>query len=104
MLSEANALNPLLQLQLFRSRGFKMVLDVPSEHGTVMYGNERVLSRRRLARWFQKVGIKEESARYYRVFPAHPLFEPLFGLEKQVTSPWLAPLYTHYNFVGRKVS
>jgi SAM-dependent methyltransferase len=102
VLSEANALNPLLQLQLFRSRGFKMTIDVETEQGVVIYGNERILWRGALARWFYRVGIEQESVRYYRVFPSNAVFEPLFGLERHISNQWLAPLYTHYNFVGRK--
>ena len=102
VLSEANALNPLLQLQLLRIRGLRMTVEVQSEHGRVVWGNERVLSRTVLARWFRRHGVREESSGYYRVFPSHPLFEPLFGLERRLTHACLAPLYTHYNFVGRK--
>jgi SAM-dependent methyltransferase len=102
VLSEANALNPFLQLQLFMIRGLKLTYEVPSPNGTVIWGNERVLWRGALARWFRKFGVEEELSRYYRLFPSHSMFDSLFGMEKHVTSSWLAPLYTHYNFVGRK--
>jgi len=102
VLSEANALNPLLQLQLFRARGFKMTIDVKTEQGLVIYGNERVLWRGALARWFSRVGIDQESARYYRIFPSNAVFEHLFQLERRISNQWLAPLFSHYNFVGRK--
>lgn len=103
ILSEANALNPLLQAQLLKARGFRMYVDVQTDYGSVLWGNERILSRGALARWFQSVGIEQESARYYRVFPSHAVFEPFFGLERGVTNQWLAPIFSHYNFVGRKV-
>ena len=48
VLSEANALNPFLQLQLFRRRGFKMTTAADTEQGPVIWGNERVLWRGRL--------------------------------------------------------
>ncbi len=102
VLSEANALNPLLQLQLLRVRGLRMTMAVETDQGRVVWGNERVLSRGALARWFRGHGVEQESAAYYRVFPSHPVFEPLFGLERRLSSDWLAPLYSHYNFVGRK--
>lgn len=102
VLSEANALNPFLQLQLFRFRGFKMTIDVETEQGRFIWGNERVLWRGALACWFRRVGIQQESVRYYRVFPSNVVFEPLFELEQHISNQWFAPLFTHYNFVGRK--
>ena len=103
--SEANALNPLLQLQLLRARGLRMFLTVETDRGKIIYGNERVLSRGSLKRLLRTVGIEQESSRYYRVFPARPMFEPLFALERQISShSWLAPIFTHYNLVGRKVA
>ena len=101
--SEANALNPLLQLQLLRARGFKMFITVETSRGKVIYGNERVLSRGSLRRLLANVGIEQISSRYYRVFPARPMFEPLFALERRTSSSWLAPIFTHYNLVGRKL-
>jgi 2-polyprenyl-3-methyl-5-hydroxy-6-metoxy-1,4-benzoquinol methylase len=102
--SEANALNPLLQLQLLRARGLKMILTVETGQGTLPYGNERVLTRGALVHLLGTVGIEQVSSRYFRVFPAWPAFEPLFGLERRVSSRWLAPLFTHYNLVGRKAA
>ena len=103
--SEANALNPLLQLQLLRARGFKMFYTVETGRGKVIYGNERVLSRGSLKRLLRGVGIEHVSSRYYRLFPARAMFEPLFGLERRIPSSfWLAPIFTHYNLVGRKVA
>jgi len=104
VLSEANALNPLLQLQLLRARGIKLQLEVATEHGPMIYGNERVVSLGSLTRWLRRAGIARESVRYYRVFPAHPWFDSFFAVERRLSSRWLAPIYTHYNFVGRKVA
>lgn len=102
ILSEANALNPLLQLQLLKKRGLKMYIVQPTENGSFLFGNERVLWHRPLARWFRRVGIEQETVRYYRIFPSHPAFERLFEIERRITGQWLAPIYSHYNFVGRK--
>lgn len=104
VLSEANALNPLLQLQLFRARRFNMFKIVYFENEPVTIGNERVLTVHSLARHLARAGVTKVSARYFRLFPSSACFEPLFGLERRITSPWLAPLYTHYNFVGQKVA
>jgi 2-polyprenyl-3-methyl-5-hydroxy-6-metoxy-1,4-benzoquinol methylase len=100
--SEANALNPLLQLQLLRVRGLKMFVTIETDRGKVVWGNERVLSRGSLKRLLRKEGLEQVSSRYYRVFPARPMFEPLFGLERRLSSSWLAPMFTHYNLVARK--
>jgi SAM-dependent methyltransferase len=104
VLSEANALNPLLQLQLLRARGLKMFYNVQTDQGTVIYGNERVLSRRKLAKLLKSVQIEMEDSHYYRLFPSHPFFDSLFALEQKVSSPLFAPAFSHYNFVGRKVA
>lgn len=102
VLSEANALNPFLQFQLFRIRGFKTIVNSATERGPMVWGDERILWRGALARWFRQVGIDQESARYYRIFPSGAAFERLFWLERGISSQWLAPLFSHYNFVGRK--
>ena len=47
-------------------------------------------------------GIEKQSVRYFRLFPSHPAFEPLFGIERALARSRIAPLYSHYNFVGRK--
>jgi SAM-dependent methyltransferase len=102
VLSEANALNPFLQLLLIRRRGLKPIRYVETGKGKVIYGNERILWRGALARWFRRVGIEEVSSRYFRAFPSNAVFEPLFELERNISNRWFAPLLTHYNFVGRK--
>jgi SAM-dependent methyltransferase len=102
VLSEANALNPLLQYQMFRVRGFKTIVNSATERGPMVWGDERILWRGALASWFRQVGIDQESARYFRIFPSNAVFERLFWLERRISSQWLAPLFSHYNFVGRK--
>ncbi len=102
VLSEANALNPLLQLQLFRARQFNVLKTVYFENEPVIVGNEKILSSRSLARNLARVGFIKRSGRYFRLFPSSTIFEPLFGIERRLSSQWLAPIYTHYNFVGQK--
>ncbi len=102
VLSEANALNPLLQYQMFRVRGFKTIVNSATERGPMVWGDERILWRGALAGWFRRVGIEQVSARYFRVFPSNLIFERLFWLERRISFQWLAPLFSHYNFVGRK--
>jgi SAM-dependent methyltransferase len=102
IISESNALNPLIQAVLFKQRGFQTIKTATDRHGrSVPYGNERILSARTLARTFAEVGIECESVRYFRAFPSHPIFEKLFWLEKRLPQ-WMVPLFTHYNYVGIK--
>jgi SAM-dependent methyltransferase len=68
--SEANALNPLLQLLLNASAGSKKVLTVETAQDKLMWGNERIFSRGSLARLLKAVGIDQESSIYYLLLRA----------------------------------
>lgn len=103
LLSEANALNPLLQAQLFLQRGFRTVATSRNARGeSYPVGDERVISAPSLSRLLAKAGIERRHVRYFRIFPSGSRYERWFRLERAVRSPWLAPVYTHYNYVGRK--
>ena len=104
--SEANALNPLLQLQLLQVRGFKMFVTVETNRGKVIWGNERVLSRGSLKHLLEEVGIEQE---IIALLPGVPGSAPcssrcLSWSAVMPSSSWLAPMFTHYNLVGRKVA
>ena len=103
IVSEANGLNPLLQAQLFRLRGFRTIGTIPGPDGApIPYGFERVLTARRLARHLREAGLEEVRASHFRLLPAHPVFDRFFALEKRLSSlvPRLAN--THYNVTARK--
>lgn len=103
VVSEANASNPLLQLQLFLRRGWKTVGTLVDAAGRAHpYGNERVLRAGTLVRELARRGMREQGLRWFRVFPNLPGFDLLRGLEGALERPSLAPLLTHYNYVGRK--
>lgn len=103
VISEANGWNPLLQLQLLLRRGPRTVTTFIDEDGRELpYGNERVLSAVALRRAFTAVGVRCRSVRHFRMFPNHRLFDPLGGLEDAAARNWLAPLLTHYNYVGER--
>jgi hypothetical protein len=103
VVSEANASNPLLQIQLFLRRGLKTVGTLVDAAGREHpYGNERVLRGSTLARELDRRGVRQKSLRYFRVFPNLPVFDRLRSFEEALERPWLAPLLTHYNYVGRK--
>ena len=104
VVSEANGLNPLLQAQLFRQRGFKTIRYFEDHTGRRHpYGDERILTAGSLARLFSRRGVSPLSVAYFRVFPNNPMFDSLLDVE-QATPGWLSPLFTHYNYVGRKAA
>jgi 2-polyprenyl-3-methyl-5-hydroxy-6-metoxy-1,4-benzoquinol methylase len=103
VVSEANAANPLLQLQLFLRRGWRTVGTLVDADGrTHPYGNERVLRARTLARALERRGIATQSLRAFRVFPNLPAFDGARRLEAALERRALTPLLTHYNYVGRR--
>jgi SAM-dependent methyltransferase len=103
VISEANAWNLPLQLQLLLRCGWPRVGTLRRADGTsVAYGVERIVTPGALKDAFAAQCIDCVTLRYFRMFPNHPLFDVLSGLE---TSSWArswAPLFTHYNFVGVK--
>ncbi len=103
VISEANAMNPLLQIELLWRRGLPRVATQQGPDGTSMqYGVERVITARALTRAFAREGIERQSLRRFRVFPNRAAFEGLAGLEAGMERNWLSPLLTHYNYVGQK--
>lgn len=102
VVSEANGLNPLLQAQLFLQRGFKTLGEFADESGRLYpYGNERILSASGLARTLARAGIQTVSVEHFRIFPNSAVWDNRLGVERAVPQ-WLRPLFTHYNYVGRK--
>ena len=102
VISEANAWNPFLQLVLFRRRGFQTIVERTTEQGEhILYGNERITIPTVLARGFADAGIVQQSVRYFRVLPNVRAADAFLSLEKWVPHQ-AAPLFSHYNYVGRK--
>ncbi len=102
VISEANGWNPLLQLVLLRRRGFRTVIERTTEAGErFLYGNERITVPGKMARGFAEAGVTMEAVRYFRVLPNIAAADNLQPLERLVPRG-AAPLYSHYNYVGRK--
>jgi len=100
VISEANAWNPLIQLQLLLQRGFKTVKEYKDKNGiSHIYGNERIITAGCLARKLEQVGFTIKSIRYYRIFPNLPWAER-FAFIESVVPRWLKPAFTHYNLVA----
>ena len=105
VIAETNALNPLVQLQLFRARGLPRVRTVTDERGrTHEYGVERVTTVRRLERLFEKAGFQTELVRHERLFPnVGVASRTLMTLERHLDFlPRCA--FVHYSYVGRRVA
>ncbi len=105
VISEANALNPFLQLELLVRRGLPRVTKYSSPDGQIRYyGVERITTASAIRRAFSDKGVAFRSLRRFRVFPNRPVFERLSGLEAALERNWLSPLLTHYNYIGSKLS
>ncbi|CAA6811326.1 MAG: Unknown protein [uncultured Sulfurovum sp.] len=104
VISESNALNPLIQLALFKQRGFETINYHTDSQGLKRpYGNERVLTARRLIKNFKKYTIENKRIEYFRIFPNSHYFDKLLIFEK-VFPKFLSLFFTHYNYIGQKRS
>jgi 2-polyprenyl-3-methyl-5-hydroxy-6-metoxy-1,4-benzoquinol methylase len=102
IISETNAWNILLQLQLLKQRGFNTISEYIDENGQRHpYGVERILIPWRLSKEFKKRGIIKDSLRYFRILPNRQIADKMLELDKKMPK-WVFPLFTHYNYVGRK--
>lgn len=103
VVSEVNALNPFIQLQLFIARGTSMYFTHIDEEGRrILVGRERITTADRLGRAFERLDVERRKVRYFRVFPNHRFFERFGQLESWLSHRQLAPLKTHFNYVGRR--
>lgn len=103
ILSEANAWNPLIQLHLFRKRGFRTLREYYDSDGKKhMYGNERVTTPGSIAMLFvDQNSFQKLSASYFRTLPNFNAVEK-FSWVDQFVPNWLAPAFTHFNIVFKK--
>ena len=64
------------------------------------YGDERITTAGALRRAFARCGVNSVSVRYFRMFPNHAFFDRLAAIERAPALIRLAPLFTHFNYVG----
>jgi 2-polyprenyl-3-methyl-5-hydroxy-6-metoxy-1,4-benzoquinol methylase len=103
VVSEVNALNPFMQFQLFIARGVNMYFTHVDEDGKeILIGRERIITAQRLKHIFSKRHVYCRNVRYFRIFPNHPMFDKFGRMEKMLARNWLAPLLTHFNYVGQR--
>jgi 2-polyprenyl-3-methyl-5-hydroxy-6-metoxy-1,4-benzoquinol methylase len=110
LIVEPNALNPLIQLQMFRIRGFKTIISKtdPKTGEQFVYGNERLVSGAAMRRAFAKVGVEGRSERF-RLLPTalgnrSELVRIAKALEAKHLDAFLPPLCIHTIFHGRRVT
>jgi SAM-dependent methyltransferase len=105
---EPNAWNPLIQLQMFRIRKFRTVIektDVATGE-RFLFGNERLLTGGKLRRLFERVGVSGHS-KSIRFLPTKLSVSPILVrlalvLERMHLEPLLWPACIHTVYVGRK--
>lgn len=105
---EPNAWNPLIQLQMFRIRGFRTVVEKTdaSTGERFLFGNERLVTGGRLSRLFARVGVHGRS-KSIRFLPTKLSAQPLMarmalGFERMGLEPIFWPACIHTLYVGRK--
>lgn len=106
IISEANAWNIALQIQLFLRRGFKTIVShVEPDGRNIILGNERILTPLQLDKLFIQHGIKG-NCRYMRLLPtALARYTVLTSMARFLESKFnnfvlLRPLFIHYEWTG----
>jgi 2-polyprenyl-3-methyl-5-hydroxy-6-metoxy-1,4-benzoquinol methylase len=105
IISETNAWNPLVQLLLFKWRGFKTIIKVDGH----IWGNERILTPCKLKKLLKNQGFVNIKKRMFRIFPNSPF---LIRIAKKMKNYHnvpsskggrgiFAPMFTHYNLICR---
>lgn len=105
---EPNAWNPLIQLQMFRIRKFRTVVE-KTDAATgerFLFGNERLLTGGKLRQLFERVGVSGRS-KSIRFLPTKLSTSPLLvrlalGLERMHLEPVLWPACIHTVYAGQK--
>lgn len=73
--AETNSLNPLLQLQFLKWRGFKTIIEMELECGKVIpFGNERITRGGKICKLFEKFSYTKESLHYFQYLPNKRVF------------------------------
>ena len=111
VVSESNAYNPFMQLRLLRKRRINTIKRKLGKDGeTYLYGIERIMPPRWVAKLFSDNNLKTRSFRYFRMAPAiwGNLADrrgiDLFKLETRMSKIALfSKIFSvHYNFVFQK--
>lgn len=109
IIQEPNAWNPLIQLQMFRIRKFRTIVEkIDKKTGErFIYGNERLISAARLRREFEAHSVTGY-IEYFRLLPTRfckssTAVKACRFLERNFANKrLLTPFWIHYVFVGNK--
>lgn len=102
VISESNAWNLPMQLQLFMRRGFKTkTFTVDPAGRKVPYGNERITTPQALANGLRGAGFRIEGIKAFRLLPNIDVAESWIPKERALLAamPWLS---THFNVTAVK--
>ena len=103
VVSETNALNPLIQLSLLRKRGFKTIRSYMDNDGVEHpYGNERIIRASTMKKLFEKEGVSCVSIRHFRISPDLDISDKVVKRIEDLIPSFFKPLFVHYNYVGRR--
>lgn len=103
VISEANALNLPLQVQLLLRRGLPRVEMMDMGEGRQHpYGVERITTASAIRAAFAREGVRPLSVRHFRMFPNSAPFDVLAPVEQAAALKGLPFLYTHFNYVGER--
>jgi SAM-dependent methyltransferase len=101
LICDTNGWNPLVQIQLFKRRGFKIHVEHVDDHGKVhVYADERITVPQALDAGFLRVGVRRIASRYFGVLPNAAWAEKIAFIEGLIPRV-LVPLFTHYLWIGR---
>lgn len=111
VISDVNAYNPFIQICLFKKRGFKNIVKKIDEDGKeYLYGVERVIPARNVAKLFRQQNLIVKSLRHFRVANSKlaNIFDnrevPIIKYERSLCKiGFLSKLISvHYNIVLKK--
>jgi len=111
IISEVNPYNPLMQIRVCRKRGFRTIQKrLGQDSKECLYGVERIISARKVARLFGNYDLRVVSLRYFRVVCTKLAKvvdregRCLLGLERRLCRiPFISKVPSvHYNMVLQK--
>jgi len=110
--SEANGLNPFLQIRLFiyRAIGFKSIFKgyktvdtwINSRGDVQLYGIERITRKSTLKKSLRKNNFAIKSEKFFRVLP-NKTYLRLFNFLEKLPSSFFPFLFSRYNIVCKKL-
>ena len=99
--SDTNAWNPLVQLLLFKQRGFQTTRTYQDKNGVIRpYGRERVTTATAIARAFAKHGFRCTGRNYYKIFPSAQKYARIEALLRK--GKWPAIVYANFTLALEK--